>query len=269
MSDDAFRVDVTIDNDVLQRIAASINSNYESSMPTIKSAFDECAMLLQKSWQNWAMGGSIEGAADIRKPNASLASSIRIEEEGNLNAFIGTASPYARRIQEGTPEIDMKAEGSPWLNGKKSRVSRKDKLPYLIVPFRWGANNGGAGSAHFANTISKEAAAVIESQNFRRSYTTGETHIEKNAAGEDVARANYSWGGRYKEANKTDRMNGMVKMNDEKNTNYMTFRVISGKSKGWVRKAVPANDVVGAVSKAAKGAIENIMEKAIASDVGL
>ena len=95
------------------------------------------------------------------------------------------------------------------------------------MPFTWHTPNAEGGArAHgsLANTIPENLLGIVQSKEWRRSYTTGETHIEKNARGEGIARAEYSWGDRLKaEGN----INGLVVMNGKKHTAFTTFRVIS------------------------------------------
>lgn len=264
------KIDVTINNDLLSQLQMQLmaftGENGGKIAPATKNAFNLASKMIQKSWQNWALGGSIEGIENIKNPNAKLASSIHIKRFHDFDASIETSSPYMERIQKGTPEFDMK---QTYPKGNKSRVS-KNGVPYLIIPFRWGTPNKGVARASFGNTIPLEVAKIIQSKAFQKSTRTGETHIEKNAKGENIKRSEYDWGERI---NNEDfgNANGMVKMSANKGSTYFTFRVISANSPKdkWIRKEVPAIDVVSAIERTTKNDVENLLQKGLETDIGL
>lgn len=265
------RVDVTLTDDTLMKLQAALSgfsgSNGGKIMPRTKAAFDMASKLIQKSWQNWAMGGSIAGASDIKKPNPNLARSIKIRRIGDFNISIGTDSLYMERIQNGVAEYDMK-DTYPY--GKKSRVSKRG-VPYLIIPFRWGTPSGnGGGRAHFGNTITQEVYAILKSRKFKMSGRTSKTHGEKNYSGENIERGEYEWGDRVNDKS-AGNMNGMVRMRSHKTSTYFTFRLISANSpaNSWKRKAIPPNDVVSAVEKATRKDVEALLQEGLEQELGL
>ncbi len=259
-------VDVTLGDNLLGEIQSALSSfageNGDLIAPATKQAISIAAKVIQDTWRGWAMGKNIEGADSIKKANSRLAASINIKKNGDFNAEIGTDSPYMKRIQEGSPEYDMK---TTYPYGKKSRVSKRG-IPYLIVPFSWHTpNKNGGARAHgsLANTIPENLLGVVK--RMRRSYTTGETHIEKNARGGNIARAEYDWGDRL---GADGNIGGLVVMNSAGHTTYTTFRVISAKSpsSSWIKKEVPANDVISAIARATKEAVETVIEEGLKSD---
>lgn len=265
------KVEVTLTDDTLMRLQAALagfaGSNGGKVLPRTKTAFDHAAKLIQKSWQNWAMGGSIAGAVNIKNPSPNLARSIKIRRIGDFDVSIETDSPYMERIQNGTAEFDMK-DTYPY--GKKSRVSKKG-IPYLIIPFQWGTANGKGGArAHFGNTITQEVYEILKSGKFKKSIRKTETHIEPNASGENIERAEYDWGDRLNDEN-SGNMNGMVRMKANKKSSYFTFRVISADSppNSWKRKAIPSNDVVSAVEKQTRKAVEDLLHEGLEQELGL
>ncbi len=265
------KVDVTISNDLLWQLQAQLltftGANGGKIAPATKNAFNVASKLIQKSWQNWANGGSIEGIESIKRANPRLASSIRIKKNNDFDADIYSDSPYMERIVNGTPALDMK-EKYPY--GTKSRVSKKG-VPYLIIPFRWGTpNKDGTERAHFGNTIPLEVARIIQSRNFEKSVKTGEHHVEKNAKGENIERQEYNWGDRLKDDD-LGNANGMVKMASNTGSTYFTFRVISAKSpkKSWLRNKVPPVDVINAVEKATRYDVEALLQAGFEQDLGI
>ena len=265
------KVSVDLDNNLLMQIQAQLKAfageNGKNILPATKMAFDQCAALIQRSWRNWAMGGSIRGAADIRNPNPKLASSIHISRMHDFDVTIGTDSPYMERIRNGQEEFDMK-EKYPY--GRKSRVSKKG-VPYLIIPFRWGTpNRNGGGRAHFGNTIPLEVYKILQSRKFKKSSQKQTVHVEPNFKGEAIDRHEYDWGDRIKDED-LGNANGMVRMSSNPKSTYFTFRVISAKSpaSSWIRKATPPNDVVQALKDSLRPQVENLIEQGFLADLDM
>ena len=265
------KVDVELDDNLLSvlrsQLSAFSGNNGGKVAPGTKTAFDMASKLIQKSWQNWANGGSIEGISDIKNPNPRLASSIHIKRNNDFDVSIETDSRYMERIQSGVASFDMK-EKYPY--GRKSRVSKKG-IPYLIIPFRWGTPNSQGGSrAHFGNTIPLEVYKIMKSRNFKKSVQQTQTHIEKNFKGENIERHEYDWGERINDEDMGN-ANGMVKMQSNPKSTYFTFRVISANSlpSSWIRKEIPAIDVVGAVERTTRKDVEDILQAGLEQDLGL
>lgn len=268
------KVSVDLDDGLLYQLKESLmgfsNGTGSKVMPRTMGAFSAAAKLIQKSWQNWAMGGSLIGAADIKNPNPRLAASIRIRGISDFDISIETDSRYMERIQNGTPEFDMKTK---YPYGNKSRVAQSGKnkgIPYLIIPFRWGTpNESGGARAHFGNTIPLEVYKIMQSRSFEKSGRKDRTHTEPNARGENIERSEYNWGDRINDEG-AGNANGMVKMRSNSGSTYFTFRVISANSPSgsWVRKEVPPNDVVGAVEKTTRKNVEDLLQAGLEQDLG-
>lgn len=279
------KVNVELSDDILSQLRASLagfsGKNGSKIMPGTSRAFSMAAKLIQKSWQNWAMGGSLIGANDIKNPNSRLASSIHIRRMSDFDISIETDSRYMERIQNGSPEFDMKTK---YPYGKKSRVTQSGKnrgVPYLIIPFRWVTpNKDGSARAHFGNTIPLELYKILKSRKFSKSQRTESTHIKPNASGENIERSEYTWGDRITvddvltaagDEGISDNVFGMVKMKAKGKSTYFTFRVISANSppNSWKRKAVPPNDVISAVEKTTKQNVEDILQAGLEQDLGV
>ncbi|MDR2701089.1 MAG: hypothetical protein LBB72_01500 [Spirochaetaceae bacterium] len=240
-----------------------------------RAAFNTAAQLIEGTWKEWANGGSLQGIPQIKSPSTNLAQSIHTRENAPFDVNIETDSPYMKRIQEGTDELDMK-KTHPY--GKKSRVSKKTDekhpggIPYLIVPFRWGA---GKKRAHFGgNFISgamyKQALTMAFSRKIAvRGDGSTAIHVEKNYRGQPVERQEYKWGDRL---NADGNANGMVRFPDDTKSDgseYFTFRIISAASpKGsWIRPAVPAVDVLSALERTTRPKVEEIIEAGLQADL--
>lgn len=258
------RVEVHFEEEQLAQLAAHLERFGKGAFPEASNAFKMATRRIQAAWQGWAMGGELDGAEPIKNPSPNLARSIKIERRGDFEAEVYTESPHMARIQSGQEKFDMK-KTHPY--GRKSRVSKKG-VPYLIVPFRWGTPNGNGGKrAHFSNFMETDIHNFVKSKKkFARSSENGGWHYEKNFAGDDVARAEYDWGDRLEAAGNMD---GLVAFPDAKGSTYFTFRIISAKSpeNSWVRKGVPANDVVGALERKYAPEVAEIVEEGLKADL--
>jgi hypothetical protein len=266
------RFNITVDNDLLEQVVKRMPHNFDQRLvPATVAALNEAALYIRDIWRGWAMGGPIKGIKNIKHPSSKLYESIHIEENGPFNVFIRTDSPYAQRIQEGTPRLDMKTT-HPY--GKKSRITKSGPhkgKPYLIVPFRWGTpNDAGGARAHFGPTYIVPELYEI-TKHMKKSRRTGETHSENNYRGEAIQRSEYQWGGRLKTEGKS---NGMVRMDDKttKGSTYFTFRIISEaqrdtKPNSWIRKEVKKIDVVSALIKMTKPTVDKLIQDSLREDI--
>lgn len=271
-------VDITLDDDLLFKLREQVKAFEQGGtsaarvFPETARSFTMAAQVIQKSWQNWALGGHIEDATKIKNPSPKLASSIKIIRANDFDITVGTDSRYMQLIQNGKDEHDMKTT-HPF--GRKSRVSKKG-VQYLVVPFRWGTYNKGVARAHFGknNTMSEAVSKMVTSRKFQRSNTKNRwgTHYEPNARGEFIVRPNYEWGDRL--GKDFGNESGMVRMLDDSGkkpkSTYFTFRVISAETKtGWVIPEVEANDVVGALKRSLERQTNDIIGEGFKSDLGL
>lgn len=259
------KVDLTLDNELMEQLRSHLeyfaSNNGKTVAPQTMNAFNMATREIQKTWQNWSMGGSIDGALNIKNPSPNIARSIKVNKQNDFSAEIYSENQQMVMIQEGRKAQDMKLT---YPYGKKSRVS-KNNVPYLIIPFRWGTHNKEGGArAHFTNMISTDIHNFVKKKSFVASLRTGSIHNSKNAMGNDVQRSEYEWGDRYEgEGN----INGLVKM--QGNT-YFTFRIISANSQpeSWWKKAVPANNVVGALATNLSPKVAKIVEEGLKADLG-
>jgi hypothetical protein len=272
------KINVTVDSELLRQLANRMPTYFgEKVAPATSKAFKYAVDTIKGDWEKWAMGGELDGIPRIKVPNGKLAKSITSRKLGPFDAEIFTESRYARRIQEGTPELDMKTT-HPY--GPKSRVS-EEGIPYLIVPFRWGTpNKNGNARAHFGNVIPQSLFSRVQAfRTYKRlatvdkqgNITGGKTHFEDNYAGEAVERSDYNQNyDRLDDVEGNEK--GMVKMAGR--GGYFTFRIISAahlvtKPYSWIRKAVEPVDVVGALERTARPVVENLIQAGLEADIGV
>jgi hypothetical protein len=268
------KFEITLDTEILQKLAML----GEKAFPAASAAFNHSAKTIQGAWQEWALGGSLMGIQRINSPSANLARSIRIRRNGPFDVSIETDSTHAKRIRDGSPELDMKTT-HPY--GQKSRVAKSGPnkgIPYLIVPFRWGTpNSAGGARAHWKNVIPQPMYSAILAFNMvksirldKREDGTKAIHAEENFRGEPIERSEYEWGERIKADGNID---GLVRMADQtkkRGSTFFTFRVISAASPqgSWIRKAVDPIDVVSAVKQTTSPVVEEIIQAGFEADIG-
>ena len=265
-------------NSKLTDLFNMLEKDYKSAMQNTVAAFDKSVEYTANRWRGWAYGkNGLDNIPPHEKPSASLAESIKVKDNGDLNADIYSNHPQMGIIVDGQSEstFDMKTK---YPYGRKSRLSKVKKIPYLIIPFRWGTptnkvdeNGNPIARSHFSNVIPQ----IVYNTNVKKlskSETVFEKmHLEENFKGEMIPRAGYNWGSRLKNAWHKN-AEGMVRMKDEKNrSTYFTFRIISANSPAgsWIRKIprVEPVDIIAALKRDIEPAIEKFIEEGIKKDI--
>lgn len=190
-------------------------------------------------YQGYLKGMPLPNGAALQRVSGNLAKGARLEEPDFLDFRLENSVAYAEAIENGTAERDLKA----MLKTAKKARRAKDGSLYLIIPMRHGVP-GSIGLPPMPASIHGMA------QKLERSRIVG-TKMELSGTGHMVQRNIYNKG--YSKNSLTvdqiqgaggslrdqNRYQGMYKFGKAKHTSYITFRVISEKSKGWVIPARP------------------------------
>lgn len=208
---------------------------------------------LQQSVQDVAEAGverwqaAIMSAPGIWRGEAeAYAATVRARQLGAFEWEIVSDYKYVEDIERGRPARDLKV----MLNtSMKVRVSAKGKR-YLIIPMRHNTPGSGAHARPMPKAVYREArglsASAVTGHGTRLSGT-GAWDIKTKAPARVRARK-YLWGDRLaagvvpkmKKAHKTDLYAGMVRFKESSGgSTYMTFRVMSENSGGWIVPAKP------------------------------
>jgi hypothetical protein len=239
----------------------------KAAFPHLAHAVQRVAESAQGRWVDFARGEPLPDGRKIGTRTGAYARSIKMMPEGEFSAKVFSDAPYADSIENGMPARDLKA-----MLGTSTKTRRaKDGSRYLIIPFRWGT----PGTVGFGakNTMPTPA----QGQNhigypLAPSRVTGMT-TRLSASGHLVPQRIYKWGERLTPSMiaaagisgpKAKNMAGMVKMqgsrSGSKDTQYLTFRVMSEKSTGWLAPAVegkrPAYHVRNEYEAKAKAAFD-------------
>jgi hypothetical protein len=188
-------------------------------------------------YQGFCKGVPLPSGRKVQHPSGSLSRATRLERTAT-DWVLHNDSPYASFVEEGTKAYDMKQA----LQKSEKARRAKDGSLYLIIPFRHGTP-GAVGLRPMPARIHALARVM------QKSSITGR-RMEPNAFGRPVARNTYAWGDRLSPKKITEaggssfdarRFGGMVRFGNPKggHGSYMTFRVMSSKSSGWVRPAIP------------------------------
>lgn len=232
---------LTIDFNVLggwsEALQAVIQGGHLDVFTSYASASAAMATHSLILYQGYLKGMPLPNGAAIQHPSGNLAKHAVLTEPDFLDYRLENPEKYAEAIERGVAERDMK-EMLP--TAKKARRAKDGSL-YLIIPFRHGSDENAVGLHGMPAQVYAMAQAL------KRSKVTG-FHMERSGTGFIVPRANYKWGGKltvaqlneagasYKDQN---RYQGMYKFGNKGHSSYITFRVMSQKSKGWITPARP------------------------------
>ncbi len=258
----------------------------QDAFPTLSAAVKRLAEAGHAKWVDYAMGAPLPDGKRVRNATGAYARSIQLRQINNFLAEVFTDLPYARAIEDGAPERDMKAMLGSSL---KVRLSRQGKR-YLIIPFRHYGPNSVIGTpvppaiADWWRDVPHRESSFITGHGFRASGTGAVAFVTRQSGrlrlvrGEvvGVRSRSYQWGRRLRAGDiramglpeqAVRRFAGMVRFDRPasrgqpggRQSQMITFRTMVEGSQGWIAKARPGLGVARAVA----GALQPIAEKAI------
>lgn len=184
------------------------------------------------------------------------ANSIAWRMTGTLTAEVEASYGQADQIENGRPARDLKRMLA---TSPKVRVSKKG-LRYLIIPFRHNTPGYTGHSSDMPDHVYAAAKQLAPSRVTgmgKRLSGTGAWDT-KTKAPMMVPQARYAWGGRLGAGSmgpnpkgKVDRFAGMVRFDNstskQKSSSYLTFRVMSEASSGWIVPPRPGLNIAKTV----------------------
>jgi hypothetical protein len=188
-------------------------------------------------YQGYLKGNPLPNGSAVQRPSGNLARHASLDEPSFLDFRLENPESYAEAIEKGTRERDLK---EMLATAPKARRAKDGSL-YLIIPMRHGTQENSVGLKPMPQTVYAMAKSL------QRSSVTGH-RMEMSATGFMVQRNTYNWGNKltqkalqesghsFKDQN---RFQGMYKFGNVGHSSYMTFRVLSSKSTGWVLPARP------------------------------
>jgi len=254
------RMKVGVNNAALEELQTYLAMLERESLPNTAKAMKAGAEMVQGTWVELAKGFPM-----ARK----IIPSIQTEQTGRFEYEIFSEAREADWVENGTKRIDMKETHT---KGPRSRVSKKG-VPYLIVPFQWGTEEGTIRSGP-RNIVPKQLLSLMLNKKFKPSAVKNGTYLSPNQRGQMVERRTYTWGDRAKETGDSF-SEGMVRFEQgekgKRHGGYFTFRVISAKSPkdSWIRKATPGRYVTKLVVQEVEREIEELVNDAIMGDFNI
>lgn len=186
------------------------------------------------------------------------ADSISWKMTGALTAEVEATYQKADEIENGRPPRDLKRMLDTSL---KVRLNKKGSR-YLIIPFRHNTPGYTAHASDMPQHVYEAAKALKPSKVLgmgTRPSGTGAWDL-KTKGPLQVPQAKYLWGGRLAAGSmgpnpkgKVDRFAGMYRFDTsigkKKESTYLTFRVMTETSKGWIVPAQPGLNIAKEVIK--------------------
>jgi len=271
---------ITVDLAHLVPANAPVNADV---FPALSFAVSRVAEATQGQWVAYASGLPLPNGQVIKSRTGEYQRSILLRINGAFSAEAYSDLPYARAIEEGMPQRDLKRMLSSSL---KVRVSAKGDR-YLIIPFRWNSPSSVQGQNMPKDVWNwwkgKDASSILQGVNYKRRSGTGAYDI-KTKLPIMVPAWRYKWGSRLGKHDLEDmghapndrmtkRLEGMVNFRQPKtsgggsHSQYLTFRVMSDRSKGWVVPAQPGKHPARATAQQMQPVAEEAFVAAVEADI--
>lgn len=251
-------------------IAAEI---YARALPRLSQAVAAVAQQAEGDWIDgiYKARGLWQGDKD------AYAASIHWKMTGAFSAEVWSDYRYAEEIETSRPARDLKKMLDSSL---KVRVNKKGKR-YLIIPFRH--NTPG----HTATGTDMPAHVYAQARQLAPSSVVGQTRRLSGTGTSDIKTRRlltvnqniYQWGDRLAAGSmgpnpkgKKDRFAGMVRFqtpnrSGTQSSSYLTFRVLSEDSKGWVIPPRPGLYIVRSVVARLTPLAEKVFVEAVTRDL--
>lgn len=246
--------------------------------PHLAFAVEKITQRAQEIWRGYASGEPMPGGLVIRARSGAYMRSIQVRSTGDFSGEVFSELPYAHTLEDGSGPRDLKTMLNTSL---KTRVSARGKR-YLIIPFR----HGTPGSTSFSGAMTN---AVHELWRGLRSSRIRTSREEPNMLGVHnihtrqpmmVTRRAYRWGDRLtanqlRAAGARGRalrqQTGMVHMRNPTagggHGQYLTFRVMSEDSTGWISKGTKAYRPAQHAAERLRPVAEDAFRRAVGEDV--
>ena len=244
-------------------MAAGINARL---FPLVNQAINAVAQATAADWKEAVYRAKLwSGEKD------AYAGSITYRMTGDFSAIVETDYRYAQDIETGRPARNLKK----MLDTSMKVRQAKDGSRYLVIPFRHNTPGNSAHAPAMSQTIYQQAKALSPSTiigHGRRMSGTGAWSL-KTQAPATVRQRQYQWGGRLEGEHVPKNMQGMVRMNTatrpgQKYSSYLTFRVMSEKSSGWVVPVKPGLFIAQKVAQDMQPKAETAIAEAIRRSLG-
>lgn len=247
----------------LMNLSAGINAQL---FPLVNQAVNGIAQATAARWVE-----AVQRAKLWSGEKDAYAKTISYKMTGDFTAVVSSDYKFVQDIETGRPPRDLKRMLD---TSMKVRVTTKGTR-YLIIPFRHNTPGNGAHAQPMSPDVYAQAKTLSLSTitgHGRRLSGTGAFSLKTKAAA-TVRQRTYNWGDRLAGATVPKNQQGMVRMNTatgegKKSSQFLTFRVMSEKSKGWIIPAQPGQNIAEGVAKEMQPVAESFMAEAIRRTLG-
>ncbi len=159
-------------------------------------------------------------------------------------------------------------------DGSKYTVNAGDS--YLIIPFRHMTKGGKKAEGQKSlSELYPKVQQQMKDPDFKRSMVTDSPEtsgkVSPNYWGEQINRAKYSWGTRFvfPDTDENKNLQGMVAMGPPKQSQFMTFRVISVNSPvgSWLHPGIKARHYLKNIIDRGQDKIQEVINEALKKDL--
>lgn len=253
------------------------------AFPTLTGAVQAIANAAHQQWLAYAQGAPLPNGQVIGIRSDTYHRSIQLEQISPFHYRVFSNLAYAEAIETGSPARDLKKMLHSSL---KVRVN-KDGKRYLIIPFQ----HGTPGTTTFGSNVMPQAVHNwFKPQSVARSRVislgtrpsgTGASDI-KTRQPFLVLKRDYEWGARLTKKHlgamgitgtAANRMAGMVNMRNPggsggaAHSQYLTFRIMTEDSPGWLAPAIPGKYPAKTVADKIKPIAERAFKEALETDI--
>ena len=232
----------------------------------LNTAVEDVAQAGVERWQRAVLSAKLWDGE-----RRAYAATITYRMTGPYAAEITSDYKYVEDIETGRPARDLKLMIQ---TSNKTRTSKRG-IRYLVIPFRHNSPGNSAWAPAMPSDIYKDAKALKPSSIVGHGTRVSGNLAEAYAGGR-VRTRKYVWGGRLPAGlapklqtyHKTDPYDSMVKMKESTGgSQYMTFRVMSERSTGWIVPAQPGQYIAQAVADSLRQTAESAFAEAVGKDV--
>lgn len=259
---------LSVDLSQLEHVTAGIKLQVADRL---SHAVVATAQAVEESWKS-----SVQQAKLWEGEKRPYIESITTSMLGPFEAEIVADYRLAHEIEVGRPRKDLKAVLPTARKARTVKSGKHAGQKYLIIPFRHNTPGHEAHARAMPDHIYAEAKGLSPS----RVLPPGSKKPaqRKSATGHLVPQHSYSWGDRLpaglapkaKPHHKTDRYAGMTRFDTssggQKSSSYMTFRVMTEYSDGWIIQPRPGLYLAKGVADKLDPVFSEIVSRAVSLD---
>lgn len=258
----------------LPEVAAQVRGVIDEKMlPMLNQAVSAVAQQASIDWKE-----AVSRAKLWSGEKSAYGESITWKMTGPFSATIESDYKYAKEIDTGRPARDLKKMLDTSLKVRTTKTGKR----FLIIPFRHSTPGSDAHGPSMPTSVYDLARQLEPSRvvgTGRRLSGTGTMDI-KSRKPITVAQRKYVWGGSLEappgmpklRTAAPNRYTGMYKFDTssgkQKSSAFLTFRVMSESSRGWVIPAKPGLYLVKGVADRLQPLAERAFTEAVKRDLG-